>query len=211
VTWPRFRARGKGRRGGTVFTTSDSKEDMVYSRFEAFSARLAAAVAGPRTRPSRPSPPPARPDRGDGGSALARPKAGDEAALTRSAHGQPGDRAETACSPAKQQAMAGSARDLAGLPRRRDRRRPGRPPPAGGANALSGAAALDDRLTCADGRRGRRHREGSRPMSASLTAEGFALRKRLAGYRPGPQTLQSSELTTVGRSSYSISRPDGDP
>jgi AcrR family transcriptional regulator len=164
----------------TVFNYFPNKEDLFYSRFEAFSARLADAV-----RDRDPGEPALAAFRrallGEGGL-IGQAEAGDEEALTRLRTVNRVIAESPALLAREQQAMARSAADLAALLAAETGAPPDDLRPQVAANALLGLQrAMIDYV---------RRRVGSGESLGGLaadvrklTAEGFALLERgLAGY-----------------------------
>jgi len=168
----------------TVFNYFPSKEDLFYSRFEAFSARLADAV---RDRgPGEPALAAFRRALTEEGGLLAQAEAGDEEALTRLRTVNRVIAESPALLAREQQAMTRSAADLAALLAAETGAGQDDLRPQVAANALLGLQrAVIDYVR---GRiRGGEDLTGLAADVRRLTAEGFALLGHgLAGYATKP-------------------------
>ena len=164
----------------TVFNYFRSKEDLFYSRFEAFSARLADAV---RDRdPGEPALAAFRRALLEEGGLLGQAEAGDEEALTRLRTVNRVIAQSPALLAREQQAMTRSARDLAALLAAETDAGPDDLRPQVVANALLGLQrAMIDYVR---GRVGSGESlDGLAAEVRKLTAEAFALLEQgLAGY-----------------------------
>ena len=168
----------------TVFNYFPSKEDLFYSRFEAFSARLADAVRD--REPGEPALAAFRRALLEEGGLLAAGRSRRQGGPRPAPHGQPGDRGQPG--PARPRAAGDSPqrRRPRRAARRRDRRAPDDLRPQVVANALLGLQrAMIDYV-----RRRVSSGESLGGLAADvrkLTAEAFALLEHgLAGYAAKP-------------------------